>query len=273
MNLNTRWSIQGNIVYWAVMRPAVASLFPVYLLICWQCRDDDGSRTAWPGCHINNYIYKNRKYQVVISELPPHPITSILCARNRSHNDKWHIWKCKSKFNNRFALYSVPFTYFVTEGRTNIYRYVYLIELIYQEKYFSKNCFAMIDVNSVMLCYQLLTRRLTHFSLSHSDVLLLSPLLFTQTCLSDTSVWCDDAESQGCTCVPSCADHTLVCAWTLITTRGHSCFEAVWKAAASEGDNTHTQTHAPLIHWLGTPAPLTPPVHHQMASVLTRDFS
>lgn len=193
-------------------------------------------------------------------------------ARNRSHNDKWHIWKCKSKFNNRFALYSAPFTYFVTEGRTNIYRYVYLIELIYQEKYFSKNCFAMIDVNSVMLCYQLLTRRLTHFSLSHSDVLLLSPLLFTQTCLSDTSVWCDDAESQGCTCVPSCADHTLVCAWTLITTRGHSCFEAVWKAAASGGD-THTQTHAPLIHWLGTPAPLTPPVHHQMASVLTRDFS
>lgn len=47
----------------------------------------------------------------------------------------------------------------------------------------------MIDVNSVMLCYQLLTRRLTHFSLSHSDVLLLSPLLFTQTYLSDTRVY------------------------------------------------------------------------------------
>lgn len=103
-------------------------------------------------------------------------------ARNRSHNDKWHIWKCKSKFNNRFALYSVPFTYFVTEGRTNIYRYVYLIELIYQEKYFSKNCFAMIDVNSVMLCYQLLTRRLTHFSLW-------CPAAVSFTLYSNVSVW------------------------------------------------------------------------------------
>lgn len=191
-------------------------------------------------------------------------------ARNRSHNDKWHIWKCKSKFNNRFALYSVPFTYFVTEGRTNIYRYVYLIELIYQEKYFSKNCFAMIDVNSVMLCYQLLTRRLTHFSLW-------CPAAVSFTLYSNVSVWhecmvwwCWKSGLYMCSIV--CWPHPGLC----MDVNYHKRALLFWGSMQSRSIRrryTHTQTHAPLIHWLGTPAPLTPPVHHQMASVLTRDFS
>lgn len=191
-------------------------------------------------------------------------------ARNRSHNDKWHIWKCKSKFNNRFALYSAPFTYFVTEGRTNIYRYVYLIELIYQEKYFSKNCFAMIDVNSVMLCYQLLTRRLTHFSLW-------CPAAVSFTLYSNVSVWhecmvwwCWKSGLYMCSIV--CWPHPGLCMNVNYHKRA-LLFWGTMKSRSVRRRYTHTQTHAPLIHGLGTPAPLTPPVHHQMASVLTRDFS